>query len=126
MNIKQFANVDSFLRDLDTGKEVEWHYYMRRVIDKLGIDNIRPYIPFSIDFLKGKLAEDEHFNNTKLAAWEWASGFISEVNRKTKALECKPVNGGIAHLFVANGITSFSSSDGVCVLKETARILCRR
>ena len=37
MNLKQFANVDSFYRDLDTGMEISWHDYMSRVIGKLGI-----------------------------------------------------------------------------------------
>lgn len=32
MTLKEFANVDSFYRDKTTGKEIEWHEYMGRVI----------------------------------------------------------------------------------------------
>ena len=39
MNLKEFANVDSLYRDLDTGHEVEWHDYMARIIGNLGIEN---------------------------------------------------------------------------------------
>ena len=48
MDIKEFANVDSLYRDKTTGKEIEWREYMSRVVKKLGIENIKPYIPYSI------------------------------------------------------------------------------
>lgn len=118
MNLKQFASVDSMYRDLDTGQEVPWRDYMRRVIDKLGLDHIKYYIPFAIESLKEKLQEDVHLNNTDLQVWYGASGFwFNNGKMQYKAL-------GLSRLFVRNGITCFSPSDGVCVLKEAARILC--
>ena len=51
MTLKEFANVDSFYRDLDNGNELEWRDYMARVINKLGIENIKPYIPYDMDTL---------------------------------------------------------------------------
>ena len=124
MNLKEFANVDSFNRDLDTGIEISWHDYMGRVIEKLGIENIKRFIPFGLDYLKEKLKEDIHFNNTDIRQWDSASGFVPEVNRKTKVQEWKYLRYGLGSLFVDNGITCFSPSDGVCVLKEAARRLC--
>lgn len=118
MNLKQFANVDSFLRDLDTGEDVLYNEYMARVIDKLGIENIKPYIPFSVDFLKKKLKYDCHFNNTKMISWDRAAGFI------TRKGDVKYIGGGITNLFFQNGIDTFSCSDGVSVLKNAARMLC--
>lgn len=124
MNLKQFANVDSLYRDLDTGQEVPWHDYMRRVIDKLGLDNIKPYIPYDIEYLKGKLGEDVNLNNTNMAEWDCAAGYVSYINRITKTEEYKCLQGGLGNLFVSKGITCFSPSEGVSVLKNAARILC--
>ncbi len=118
MNLKKFANVDSLYRDLNTGQEVPWHDYMRRVIDKLGLDDIKPYIPYEIDYLKEKLKEDVHLNNTTLQRWDEASGFCFH-RGEPYYTAC-----GLSILFRRNGITCFSPSDGVCVLKEAARILC--
>lgn len=125
MNLKQFANVDSMYRDLDTGQEVPWHDYMHRVIGKLGLENIKPYIPYDIKYLKEKLKEDIHLNNTNLTEWDCAAGYVSYINMTTKTKEYhKRPQGGLGNLFVRNGITCSSPSEGVCVLKEAARILC--
>ena len=124
MNLKQFANVDSFCRDLDTGMEISWHDYMGRVIMKLGIENIKPYIPYGLDFLKTKFKEDKHFNNTKLVSWMSSAGFRKVINNKTKAEDIFSLHCGLSILFMENGITCFSPSDCVSVLKETARRLC--
>lgn len=126
MNLKQFANVDSLYRDLETGYEIPWRNYMRRVIDKLGIENIKRYLPFDINFLKEKFQEDIHFNNTPMQAWDYAAGFMPYIDNKTKKKMYKQTGTSfdLGGLFIKNGITCFSPSDGVCVLKETARIIC--
>ena len=125
MDIKEFANVDSFYRDKITGKEVEWHEYMGRVIKKLGIKNIKPYIPYSMNVLKKCLNEgDVHFNNTNLERWDKAGGFRQIYNARSKTIEYLRMSSGLINLLHRNGITCYSSSDTVCILKETARILC--
>lgn len=124
MNLKKFANVDSLYRDFDTGTEISWHNYMGRVIEKLGIENIKPYIPFGIEYIKEKLKEDVNLNNTKLVSWLEAAGFKRYINKKTQTETIIPMGRGLYPLFISNGITCFSPSDGVCVLKETARRLC--
>lgn len=124
MTLKQFANVDSWCRDLNTGQEVPWREYMGRVIEKLGIENIKFYIPFEIEYLKEKVKEDVHFNNTPIKVWDNAAGYASYVNRKIGVQDYTRLRYGVVDLFIHNGITSFSVSDGVCVLKEAARRLC--
>lgn len=124
MDLKQFANVDSFCRDLDTGQEVAWHDYMWRVIEKLGLENVKSYIPFEIEYLKEKMKKDVHFNNTPIKVWDNAAGYAVYVDRKTKREDYMPLRYGVVDLFIYNGITCFSVSDGVCVLKEAARRLC--
>lgn len=124
MTLKKFAGVDSHYRDINTGAEIEWRNYMRRVIDKLGIENVKRYIPYALESLKEKYKKDIHFNNTDLYTWLWAAGFGSEIDKKTRKEKIVPLRNGLCNLFVQNGITCFSPSEGVSVLKEAARILC--
>lgn len=127
MNLKQFANVDSFYCDLNNGNKLEWRDYMARVINKLGIGNIKPYIPYDMDVLiKHFRNGDVYFNNTHLSAWDNAGGFVRQINKSTKNLEYHRNSYGIGNLLVCNGITCYSVADVVCILKETARILCER
>ena len=105
MNVKQFANVDSVYRDLDNGNPVEWREYMGRVVNKLGVDNIKPYIPYDLDTLITAYKGDVHFNNLDIEVWDKAAKYIR-------------------HILHSKGITTYSLSDRVCILKETARILC--
>ena len=126
MTLKAFAGVDSFYRDIETEREISHTEYMHRIIDKLGLKNIARYIPFDIDYLKEKFKRDKHVNNTEIQAWDVAAGFIPQINRKTHTLEYNLSHSGLAYLFINNRITCFSVSDGVCVLKEAAKILCER
>ena len=127
MTLKEFANVDSFYRDLDNGNELEWRDYMARVINKLGIENIEPYIPYDMDTLmKHFYNGDVHFNETDISAWNNAGGFVRQINRKTGKMDCTFTAYGLGNLLVRNGIRCYSPSDTVSILKETARILCER
>ena len=107
MTLNQFANVDSYLRDLDNGNKLEWREYMLRIINKLGIENIKPYIPRSLDYIREKLKSDEHLNNIPIKEWD-------------RAADC------IHFLLQRNKITYYSISERVCILKEAARILCEK
>lgn len=106
MTLKDFANVDSFYRDKSTRETVEWHDYMARVIGKLGLENIKPYIPFDLNLVREKLKTDEHLNNLRLKDWDNAGYALIAF------LACK-------------GITTQSASERVCILKEAARMLAR-
>lgn len=107
MTLKEFANVDTFYRDIETGTEITYEEYMRRVVNKLGLENIKYYIPFRIDYLMKQLKTDKNLNNTKLKNW----------NVSAERLKL---------LFLKNRITYFSLSERVCVLKEAARMLCEK
>lgn len=126
MTLKEFAGVDSFYRDIETEKEISHTEYMYRIIDKLGLENIARYIPFDIDYLKEKFKRDKCFNNTQLQAWDVAAGFIPHISKRAHTLNYSYSHNGLADLFIANKITCFSVSEGVCVLKEAARILCEK
>lgn len=107
----ELASVDSFYRDIETKREISHTEYMRRVIDKLRLENIAHYIPFDIDYLKEKFKRDKNFNNTQLQAWDVAAGFIPHISRKTHTLEYNHTHDGLAYLFIANRITCFSVSE---------------
>ena len=127
MNLRQFANVNSCYKDLDTGMEIPWDEYMSRIIEKLGIENIKPYIPFDLDYLKEKLKKDIHFNNTSIRAWDLAAGFNFYPKGHYNPMLTPQqafVGGGITNLYLRNGIKTYSCSDGVCILKAAARMLC--
>lgn len=106
MNIKEFAGVDSSYKDLCTGRELEWKEYMARVINKIGVNNIAPYIPFELKAVREALKSDEHLNNLPLRHWDIAAEQMKS-------------------LLHYNGITTYSLSERVCILKETARMLCK-
>lgn len=125
MTLKEFAGVDSHYRDIITGTEIEWRDYMHRIINKLGIENIKGYIPYKLEFLKEEFKKDKHFNTTDLSAWLMAAGFDSTIDKKTRTKKIIPLRYGLCNLFVRNGITCFSPSEGVATLKEAARILCK-
>lgn len=127
MTLKQFANVNSYLRDLDNGNKLEWRDYMARVIDKLGIENIKPYIPFDIEELllfykKG----DVYFNKTNIRIWDNAGGYYTTQSTGTGRFDYHLKGYGLGYFLRRNGINVFSPADTVCILKETARILCER
>lgn len=126
MNLKQFANVDHLYRDLETGTELPYREYMRRIIDKLGIENVKRYMPFDLEYLKERFKQDVYFNNTPMLSWNYAAGFIPYIDKKAKTQKYKQTNTSfdLGGLFVRNGITCFSPSEGVSVLKATARMLC--
>lgn len=107
MNLKKFAGVDSYYRDIRTGNEIEFREYMARIVNKIGIDKIEPYIPFEISDVKEMLKYDAHLNNLPLRKWDYAASYMD-------------------NLLARNGITAFSQSEKVCILKEAARILAER
>lgn len=129
MNLKEFANVDSFWRDLDTGETIEWRDYMARIINKIGINSIKPYIPYDMETLMERYRKgDIHFNdgNMSIKVWDRAAGFDSNINPQTKKMDYNHSRRGLGPLLIHNGINLYSCSEAVCILKETARILCEK
>jgi hypothetical protein len=78
---------------------------MGRVVNKIGIERIKPYIPYDMETLIKSYKGDVYFNNLSIKVWDNAAEHIH-------------------HILHANGITTYSLSDRVCILKETARLLC--
>ena len=90
--------------------EITHEEYYGIVIDFLGgIDAVVNYVPFDIETLKKSYHEDEHFNTRTTPLKRWGMGAEN-----------------IRYLYYKFGINCASVSDGVCILKETARLMVKR
>lgn len=93
--------------------------YQRAVERFGGIEAIKPLIPYSTKQVKEALTNgDEYLNTLPIERWDMASGFIC------KNADCIPVwSMPIWRLYRINGINAVSNTQGVCLLKEAARML---
>lgn len=107
--------------DKTTGRELSRRECYTRYIDYLGgMDAVKPYIPFELDYLARKYREDPLLNNTPILIWDNAAGF------RCFGLDAIPTNGGLWNLYCQHGIDTVSCATGVCILKEAARMLIER
>lgn len=91
------------------------------IVDALGYEQVKRCIPFSIAIIKIALAEDEHLNNLDLYKWDVASGFTNPY-RFSRGYKNIYTGSPLTRLYAKIGVTSFSNADGVCILKECARM----
>lgn len=86
------------------------------LVNYLGYEQVKKCIPFTIAQIKNALVKDKYLNNLPLKEWDRAAGLIS-VGGKIQRVPSMLVN-----LYRQNGITAYSQADGVCILKECARM----
>lgn len=107
--------------DKTTGRELSHRERYTRYIDYLGgLDAVKPYIPFELDYLAPKYREDPLLNNTSILIWDNAAGF------RCFKLDAIPTYGELWNLYCQHGIDTASCAQGVCILKEAVRILIER
>ena len=85
------------------------------LINYLGYDEVKKCIPFTLAEIKKALPRDEYLNNLPLAKWDRAAGFSPNSS-------CKYIGSRLTLLYKEKGITAFSCSNGVSLLKECARM----
>lgn len=89
------------------------------IIDKLGYDNVKQFIPFSITEIADALAKgDTYLNTLPLRKWDEAAGYKIITNRNCQ--NCIPTGTGLASYAEQHGVDSFSLGDLVCILKRCA------
>lgn len=109
-------NIESFMGLRPQGRFDYGHStYYRMVIEKLGYDAVCKCIPFTEEDCASALKTDEHLNNLPLKSWEIASGFVCY------GANVSHIGSQLTALYKANGIDTYSCSDGVCILKECAK-----
>ena len=129
MTFDEAIGIKCEARDAGTGEEVSLSERCRRAIEFLGgLDEVSRFIPYPEDILREKLKEDPDLNNTSQSAWDKAAGFKcgTGANSWRQGYQCLLVRGGIWELYEKHGITAASCADGVCLLKEAARMLVER
>lgn len=129
MTLDEAIGIKYKMYDAKTGGEVNLSEWCNRAIEFLGgLSEVAQFIPFSEEVLREKLEEDPDLNNTPLSTWDKAAGFQcgTGTNSWRQEYHCSLVCGGIWELYEKCGITSASCADGVCILKEAARMLVER
>lgn len=92
-----------------------------RYLAHIGEDAVRKYLPVPTPELVKAYITDKHFNNIPLSKWEKAAGYPGQPNRQG---EQPPVSSGaFTRLLTSHGVTLFSSSECVCLLKRAAERL---
>ena len=86
------------------------------LVNFLGYEQVKKCIPFTIAEIKNALAEDEHLNNLTLEKWDCAAGF------RQSGWNMYRVYAPLIDLYKNKHITCFSCAEGVCILKECARM----
>ena len=129
MTLNEAIGIKYEMRDVKTGEDVSISERCRRAIEFLGgLDEVAKLIPFPVETLRAKLKEDPLLNNTSMSAWDKAAGFKcgTGANSWRQEYRCLLVRGGIWELYEKHGVTAASCADGVCLLKEAARMLVER
>lgn len=119
MTLNEATGIHQHNIDKATGKELSFRERYTRYIDYLGgLDVVKQYIPFDLDYLISKYKEDHLLNNTLMSVWDDAAGF------HCSGLDAIPTYDGLWNLYRRHGINTVSCGTGVCILKEAAAILC--
>ena len=90
---------------------------MDRYVRHIGRDGIRPHLPAPVNVLAREYLSDRNFNGMKLSAWERAAGYPG----------FKDGQGGrppvpFPELLYSRGVTCFTMSEAVSVLKHAAEL----
>ena len=120
MTLSEAIGVKDANIDMKTGRKLEHSEIYGRAIDLLGgVDAVWVYVPFTLDGVKKMLSRDKYMN-FHMDRWDLASGFVCN------GADCKLVGGGIWNLYRKVGINAASNAQGVCILKECARLMAAR
>ena len=103
MNIKQYAGVNA-LNEKKNGEKMPHEELFTKVVNGIGLDFCKPYMPVTTDELRDALKKDPHLNNIKLKKWE-------------------DMHAQFSHAFHYIGVNRLSMSDMTCTLKQAARML---
>lgn len=102
--------------------DTDFDVFYNAVIDRLGgVQVLAQFLPFDLKTLKKSYAIDEHFNTplTPLSAWDRAAGWQKYTGFRQGCKITRNYN-SFQNFLLIHGITSYSPSDTVCLLKRTA------
>lgn len=103
VSVKQFVGIDAHNKTAD-GQVMSHNEIYGKVVNAIGFENCKQLIPVSREEIVLAYKQgDEHFNTISLNKWDAMFPFV-----KREAIRA--------------GITSLSISEGVCILKQAARM----
>lgn len=123
MTLNQFVGVNQNMTDMESGEVLNWKEYMSRVVNKIGLEELRRFLPYDLSKIKEAYEKDKNLNNTSMEEWHRASGFWKKIGVGQK-LEYIDLHCGLKEYLPKIGVDTFCVGECVCILKETARILC--
>jgi len=91
------------------------------IIDGLGYEAVKQYIPVNQQDIIDALVKDEHLNNIPLSLWDNAAGFTVNKHSFTNTYEVIDCPRGLRYLCLKSGVNTYSVSELVCILKQCAR-----
>ena len=86
-----------------------------------GVQVLAQFLPFNLETLKKAYSLDEHFNTplTPMSTWDRAAGWQRHTGF-TQGYNIRRNYNSFQNFLLVHGITSYSPSDTVCLLKRTA------
>lgn len=89
-------------------------------IRHIGRDNIKKHLPARIPTIAKAYLDDQNLNTIPLKKWEAAAGFADYQDRQSAAPP--KGKGPFIRLIASKGVTEFSMSECVCLLKRCAEL----
>lgn len=106
---KEFNNVEP---------EQQFNKKYRAIINILGYENVKRCIPFKLTEIKNMYDKDEHMN-FNMKKWDNASAIAGVTGQAPKPYY---IHNELYYLLRNKGVKSWSQCEGVCILKECARM----
>lgn len=104
-------------------KNPTYDEYLDAVVEKIGLENLKPCLPVSLDELKEAYAKDIHFNNIPLQKWDVACGYMEILSYPPRYY---PVPSQFQTLLETTFSQSISVAGAISILKHAARQLVER
>lgn len=120
MTIRDYLKIDSLDRDIETGIELSHNEKYTIIIDAIGRKSVYACIPFSKEQLKR--SRDPYLNDLSMRKWDSAAGYRCFTNYKTGTQDIDRFRSSLKDLLNGIGITCFSCSELVCILKTAAKL----
>lgn len=108
--------------------DTDFDVFYNAVIDRLGgVQVLAQFLPFDLETLKKSYSIDEHFNTplTPISAWDRAAGWQKHTGF-TQDYKVRRNHNAFQNFLLVHGITIYSPSDTVCLLKQIAARLIEK
>lgn len=121
MNINEYLGLNFFEID-GTGRWWEHEEIFTAIVNAIGFEAVRSCLPFSKEELAVAIQCDKHLNQALPRSFDWnaAAGFKVITNSSQRYIY---IGSKLTNLCNAIGINKISPADGICILKQCARML---